>query len=164
MKHMWDRLRQTKLFQNRLFQSNFIQQFIKFGIVGLSNTVLSYVLYLFFLFLFEYVRAFPSYDYLVSSILTFCICTVWSYYWNNRFTFQREVGEHRNLWKSFIRTVISYSFTGLILHNILLYALVEWFGISKEIVPLINLIVTVPLNFLLNKYWAFNSGKRKTAD
>lgn len=140
---------------NRLFQNSLIRQFIKFGIIGLSNTALSYMLYLIFLYLFEKNGVSPDYDYLVSSVLTFYICTVWSFYWNNRFTFKREEGEQRNLWKAFVKTVISYSFTGLFLHNMLLYVFVEWFGISKTIVPLINLIVTVPLNFLMNKYWAF---------
>lgn len=148
-------IRHSKLFQNRLLQSSFVRQFLKFGIIGLSNTVLSYVLYLIFLSLLEKGGIFPDFDYLVSSVLTFCICTVWSFYWNNRFTFKKQEGEQRNLWKAFARTVASYSLTGLFLYNVLLYVLVEWFRISKTVVPLISLVVTVPLNFLLNKYWAF---------
>lgn len=141
--------------RDRLSHGGLFGQFVRFGLVGISNTALSYVLYLIFLQLFEGGEIFPEYDYLVSSVLTFCICTVWSFYWNNRFTFKKKEGEQRNLWMAFVRTVISYSLTGLFLHNLLLYALVEWFEISKRIVPLINLIATVPLNFLLNKYWAF---------
>ncbi len=144
-------------FLDRLFRNSSVIQFIKFGIIGFSNTVLSYILYLVFLYLFEKTESFPEYDYLVSSVFTFCICTVWSFYWNNRFTFRQEEGERRNRWKVFARTVVSYSFTGLFLHNVLLYALVEWFGIWKKVVPLINLVVTVPLNFILHKYWAFRS-------
>lgn len=152
-------MKRGRLFQTKLLQSALVRQFIKFGIIGLSNTGLSYVLYLIFLKFFESGRIFLKYDYLISSVLTFCICTVWSFYWNNRFTFRKEAGEQRNLPKAFIRTVASYSLTGLFLHNILLYVFVEWFDISKVIVPLINLCVTVPLNFLLNKYWAFGSKK-----
>lgn len=150
-------IRNSKLITSKLIQSGFVRQFVKFGIIGLSNTALSYVLYLLFLNLFIKKEFFPKYDYLVSSIITFCICTTWSFYWNNRFTFKRQEGEQRSLWKAFIRTGISYSLTGLFLHNMLLYVLVEWFAISKTIVPLLNLIVTVPLNFLLNKYWAFKN-------
>lgn len=138
-------------------KKNTIIQFLKFGIVGLSNTVLSYVLYLLFLKGFEHYDIFSDYDYLVSSIFTFCICTTWSFYWNNKFTFGRNNGEGYNAVKAFIKTVLSYSLTGLILHNILLYVLVEYMGIAKQVVPLINLVVTVPLNFLLNKYWAFRA-------
>lgn len=152
----------TKLFQTKLFQNSVTKQFIKFGIVGLSNTGLSYVLYLVFLFLFEKANFFGNFDYFVSSLLTFCICTVWSFYWNNRFTFKKEIGSQRNLWSSFIKTVISYSITGLFLHNALLYVFVEWVRISKHIAPLLNLIVTVPLNFVLNKYWAFGMSDKES--
>lgn len=140
---------------NWLFQNSIIKQFIKFGIIGLSNTALSYILYLFFLYLFEKYDLFVNYDYLISSVLTFAICIVWSFYWNNRFTFKSENSEQRNLWKVFVKTVISYSFTGFFVQNALLYIFVEWGGVRKTIVPLISLILTVPLNFLLNKYWAF---------
>lgn len=151
--HFW--VKMTSKIIRKLFQSNFIRQFIKFGIVGFSNTVLSYVLYLIFLHMFEETNIFPNYDYLASSVVTFCICAAWSFYWNNRFTFKREDRDQHNLQRTFAKTVISYSFTGLFLSNMLLYVFVEWCGISKTIVPLVNLIVTVPLNFLLNKYWAF---------
>ena len=146
-----------KIKDNRFFQNNTVKQFIKFGIIGFSNTVLSYVLYLVFLKLFERFGLFPQHDYIISSVCTFFICTVWSFYWNSRFTFKTGDGEKRNIIKAFVKTVISYSFTGLLLHNIILYVFVEWVHLPKEIVPLISLVVTVPTNFLLNKYWAFRS-------
>ena len=155
MNAIMEKIKQGRSFHTRLFQSGLAQQFIRFGIVGFSNTILSYVLYLIFLKGFERLCAFPSYDYLASSVLTFCICTVWSFYWNNRFTFKREARERRNIIKAFFKTVISYSFTGLLLQTALLYFLVEFVDMQKEIVPLFALTVTVPLNFLLNKYWAF---------
>lgn len=150
-----EKIEHNRLFQNKIFRSRFIRQFIKFGIIGVSNTLLSYVLYLIFLKMLENNHMIPDYDYLASSVLTFCICTVWSFYWNNRFTFKREDGEGRKLFKTFFKTVLCYSLTGLILQNILLYVLVEFMRLPKEIVPILILIVTVPLNFLLNKYWAF---------
>ena len=154
-----EKIENSKLFQSKLLQSSFVRQFIKFGIIGLSNTILSYVLYLVFLKLFEKFGFFPNYDYIVSSVLTFCICSVWSFYWNNRFTFKKTEGEERNILKTFIKTVMCYSLTGLLLNNAMLYLLVEFCGLAKEIVPLLILVVTVPLNFLLNKYWAF--GKKE---
>lgn len=156
---IWDKLLHTKLFRSSLFQNRVVQQFIKFGIIGLSNTGLSYILYLLFLFLFKRYNLFPDFDYLISSVLTFCICTVWSFYWNNRFTFKTELNEQRNVLQSFVKTVICYSFTGLFLHNALLYLFVEWCNLPKEVVPLLNLVITVPLNFAINKYWAFKTEK-----
>lgn len=34
------------------------------------------------------------------------------------------------------------------------------FGISKFIAPLINLIISVPVNFIMNKMWAFKTEKQ----
>ena len=143
--------------QRHLLKNEWIRQFLKFGIVGFSNTVLSYLLYLCFLYTFGERHIFPNYDYIVSSILTFFICSVWSFYWNNRVTFKKENNEKRDFVKAYIKMVLSYSLTGLLLHNTMLYVLVEFWHISKELVPLLILVVTVPVNFVLNKYWAFKS-------
>ena len=134
-------------------------QFIKFGVIGFTNTFLSYFLYLLFLNLFEKKGLFREIDYIVSSVIAFCISVVWSFYWNNRITFKMTNGEERHILGAFVKTVLCYSFTGLFLHNILLYIMVEWYNIPKTVVPLINLTVTVPLNFLLHKYWAFSQKK-----
>lgn len=53
-------------------------------------------------------------------------------------------------WKTFLKTYISYAGTGIVLSNILLAIWIEVFGIPKVIAPLINLMVTIPINFLIN--------------
>lgn len=50
-------------------------------------------------------------------------------------------------WKTFLKTYISYAGTGIVLSNILLAIWIEVFGISKVIAPLINLMVTIPINW-----------------
>jgi len=52
------------------------------------------------------------------------------------------------------KTYLSYAFSGLFLSSLLLYVWVDLCKISEFIAPLINLLVTVPLNFVLNKFWA----------
>lgn len=49
--------------------------------------------------------------------------------------------------------------TGLVLNNILLIVWVDIFKLNEALGPLINLLITIPLNFLLNKYWAYRSNK-----
>jgi putative flippase GtrA len=56
--------------------------------------------------------------------------------------------------KPFAKTVAAYGSTFL-LGTGLLYTMVDILGISQWVAPLINLCITIPLNFLLNKYWAF---------
>ena len=129
-------------------------QFVKFGIVGLSNTIISYLIYTFGLLGIKRIAPF-RYDYLAAQILAFVISVFWSYIWNSRAVFSVGNGEKRPFWRSLAKTYVSYSFTGLFLSAVLLWLWVNIFSISEFIAPLINLIITVPLNFLINKYWTF---------
>lgn len=126
---------------------NFMQ-FIKFGIVGVSNTMVAYVIYLICVLLGTH--------YLVGSIVGFVVSVLNSFYWNNKYVFKNnEASASRSIWKTLLKTFMAYGFTGLILANVLLVVWVDVLNISKIIAPLINLIITIPLNFVINKLWAF---------
>ena len=133
-----------------------LTQFVKFGIVGFSNTVISYVIYAVSLLTFEKRGWLPNYDYLVAQVIAFVLSVLWSFYWNNKYVFQKNENEERNILKALLKTYISYAFTGLFLSSILSALWVEVVHIPKLIAPIINLIVSVPLNFILNKFWAFS--------
>lgn len=132
-----------------------IIQFIKFGIVGLSNTIISYVIYAGGLMLFKKFDILPEYNYLLAQIIAFLLSVLWSFYWNNKKVFVPEEGKERSLWKALLKTYISYSFTGLFLNSILLILWVDILGISEFVAPVFNLLISVPLNFIINKFWAF---------
>ena len=132
-----------------------LMQFVKFGIVGVSNTVLSYVLYAVTLLGLQKAGILPKVDYLVAQVIAFVLSVLWSFYWNNKYVFTMEEGQSRNIWKALAKTYVSYSFTGLFLSSVLLFLWVQVLGISEFIAPIINLLVSVPLNFLINKFWAF---------
>ena len=74
-----------------------------------------------------------------------------------RFVFRSEnkktVLEHA---KSYCKTVVCYGVTGLILSPILKMLLVNW-QFQYWLASLASLIVTIPLNFVLNKFWAFRN-------
>lgn len=130
-------------------------QFVKFGIVGVSNTIISYVLYLLSLLAFQRLGVLPKSDYLVAQVISFVLSVAWSFYWNNKMVFVKEKGQERSIWKALIKTYISYSFTGLFLNSFLLILWVQILNISEFIAPIINLLISVPLNFIINKLWAF---------
>lgn len=132
-------------------------QFVKFGIVGVSNTIISYVLYAGSLLLFKKIAIFSKVDYLVAQGIAFVLSVAWSFYWNNKMVFVNEEEQERNLWKALIKTYISYSFTGLFLNSILLALWVKLLNVSEFVAPIFNLIISVPINFLINKFWAFRS-------
>ena len=137
-----------------------LMQFVKFGIVGLSNTVISYVIYVGTLILFQKNNLIPSVDYLVAQVIAFILSVLWSFYWNNKFVFEKADNEERNIVHALIKTYISYAFTGLFLNSIFSLLWVEVLGIPKIIAPIINLLVSVPLNFVMNKFWAFRKTEK----
>lgn len=132
-----------------------IIQFIKFGLIGVTNTVISYVLNVGVLLLLQPLEV--SWDYVAGNVIAFMISVLWSFYWNNRFVFVVREGEHRSAGKAILKTYISYGFTGIIINNLLSWMWIFFFNISKYIAPLINLIISVPLNFVINKLWAFKT-------
>lgn len=128
-------------------------QFVKFGLVGVSNTAISYLLYVGIIFLLSGLAW--KYDYILANIVAFTISVFWSFYWNNKYVFKKAENSRRNMWKALGKCFLSYGFTGFILENVLSYIWIDRVGISKYIAPLLNLVFTVPTNFLLNKLWAF---------
>lgn len=151
-------------------------QFIKFGMVGIVNTVLSYLIYNFCYYVFHS-------GVHIANITGFVITVFIAFLLQSRFVFkQDENAEKRVWWKVLIKTYISYSFTGLFLTELLLVlwlnvidlgrylgGIGEWlsgFGLNlrqedlaASLAPLLNMLVTIPLNFIINKFWAYRQKK-----
>ena len=128
-------------------------QFLKFGVVGATNTAVSYLFNILVIFLLS--KTGVSWDYIAGNVAGFIAGTLWSFVWNDRFVFneKREPGENKS--RILIKTFIVYGFTIILVSNVLSYVWINVFGISKYIAPILNLCISVPLNFILNKYWAF---------
>ena len=98
---------------------------------------------------------FPDIDLYIAQFSMFVLSVAWSFYWNNKMVFKQKDGEKRNILSALIKTYISYAFTSLILAEILLYLWCNLLGVNEYIAPIINLLITVPLNFFIQKFWAF---------
>lgn len=131
------------MINNRKDLLKLIIQFIKFGIVGVSNTLISLGIY--------YILIYFNVNYIVANTIGFIVSVLNAYYWNNKYVFNKS--EESNL-KPLIKTFASYGLT-FILSTVLLIIMVDYLNISQMIAPIVNLIITIPLNFLLNKFWAF---------
>ena len=129
------------------------KEFLQFGLVGVSNTIISYLLYVVTLLLVS--KSGVKFDYIIANIVSWLLSVLWSFYWNNKFVFKKEEGEKRNIWAALFKTYVSYGFTGLILKNILSVLWVSVLHISKMLAPIINLVISIPINFFMNKLWAF---------
>ena len=124
-------------------------QFVGFGLIGLLNTVLSYgitnVCY----------YAFGLHEQ-ISNLFAFLITVLISYLLNSRFVFEKD---KQPWYLALAKVYASYAFTELILMGGLLFIEERLFGIPHYIATFVNLIMTVPLNFLLNKFWAYRKRK-----
>lgn len=122
-------------------------QFMKFGLVGVSNTLVSWVCYYVILWMNEDL-------YLLGSIVGTVLSIANAFFWNDRFVFDGGKKDWKSKLKRLGKTYISYGGTSL-LGMALLWLEVSVLGMSKVWAPPINLLITIPLNFIINKFWTF---------
>lgn len=135
-------------------------QFVKFGIVGLSNTAITYGIDMFcYYVLFAHVFWPEDTKILITAVLAFVVSVTNSYYWNNRYVFGS--GERKTALQhlgAYLRTVMCYGLTGLLIGP----AIKLWLngcGMQYWLSSLASMVVTIPLNFAMNKFWAFRNNQ-----
>ena len=62
--------------------------------------------------------------------------------------------------KTYFKSLAAYGGT-FVLDSLLLILWVEFLGIPEALAPILNLCITIPVNFLVNKYWTFRKGKNR---
>ena len=122
--------------------------------MGVSNSLVNYVSYVTSLLLFRRILWFGDTDYLAAQIIAFVLSVLWSYYWNHRYVFV-EGGQNTNWIITLTKTFAAYSFTGLLLSEALLLLWVRVVGLSEFVAPILNILICLPINFLMNRFWAF---------
>lgn len=136
-------------------------QFVKFSLVGLMNLGVSYAVYI------SCCKLFDMSPYIANGA-AFIISVLNAYIWQTLFVF-REQHSTRPWWMTLLRTYAAYSFTGLFLTEVLTYAWLQVVGLggiigedlAVSLVPILNLVFTVPTNFLINKFWTYRERSRE---
>ena len=121
-----------------------VAQFMKFGIVGVSNTLISLGCY--------YVLVYFGVHYLIANAVGFVISVCNSYFWNSRYVFKDK--KEQSGVRAFIKVFCSYG-VSFCLSSVLMVVFVQLLGISEYLAPILRLVFTIPLNFVMNKLWAF---------
>ena len=119
-------------------------KFLRFLIVGVSNLLA--------FFIFYYILEFVWDNYQLSNIVAFIISSLNGYFWNKNWVFNNKKGSTFVIIKFYIVYMITW-----LLSALLLYFWIEILKISKNIAPIINLFITTPINYLLNKLWVFKN-------
>ena len=122
---------------------NTVVQFIKFGIVGASNTLISLLIY--------YIFILVGINYLVANISGYIISSIWGYVLNKMWVFKENKCDTK---VSICKYYIIYG-SSLLINLLSMYILVDQLNVSEIVSPLLTLCITIPYNFILNKVWAF---------
>jgi putative flippase GtrA len=118
-------------------------QFIKFGTVGISNTLLNFAVYTLLLKVF-------GVWYLAAAAIGFALGAVNGFLWNRRWTFRGHVGDALTP----VRWAIVQG-CGLALNAGLLYLWVAGVGVDKLLGEALSIVVVTTVTFLANRAWTF---------
>lgn len=134
----------------RIKLQNIIVQFLKFGIVGMINTLLSYGIYS--------IGILAGLDYFVCNTISLIITVYISFILNSKYVFHRQFNRHEYI-RALGKVYFSYAGTSWILSSFLLWIQIEKWGVNELVAPIFSLCITVPINFVANKFWTYRRKK-----
>jgi putative flippase GtrA len=120
-----------------------VVQFIKFGTVGISNTLLNFAIYTLLLKVF-------GVWYLAAAAIGFMVGAVNGFLWNRRWTFRGHVGDALTP----VRWAVVQG-CGLALNEGLLYMWVAGVGVDALVGQALAIVVVTTVTFLVNRAWTF---------
>lgn len=124
-----------------------VKQFIVFGIVGISNTIVDFVVFWLLIQL--------STHYIIANITAYSVGMLNSYFWNNAITFKSNTRQRDIVAvKRMIRFVV-WNGSMLLVSSILIYAVIEFMHWHALISKLAVTIVVLIIQFVGSKKWVF---------
>jgi putative flippase GtrA len=127
----------------RVLRMPVLLQFVKFGIVGVSNTLLFFAVYTLLLKVF-------GVWYLAASGIGFAVGAVNGFLLNRAWTFKEHQGDALTP----VRWCVVQG-CGLALNEALLYLCVDGVGLDKVIGQAIAIVIVVVITFFANRAWTF---------
>lgn len=124
-------------------------QFIKFGFVGASNTVMSFAIY--------YALIYININYIIANTLGYIISSLWGYMLNKKWVFKEGT---ETTTKSIVKYYIVYG-SSFLINTLCMYIFVDILRFSKVAAPILTMCITVPYNFIFNKIWTFSNKSRE---
>ena len=89
---------------------------------------------------------------LVSSLLGFFISVLNSFYWNNKFVFKKTT---RSILKPLLKSYVCYGSIFIMSYILNVFVFTKLLHLSHLYIPILQIFICTPLNFLSNKFWAF---------
>ena len=120
-----------------------INKFIKFGLVGVLNTLINWIIFA--------VLNFVGVYYIVANVIAYAIATANSYIWNSKWVFKYNGKDKKETTIKFI----ILNLIGLALNTAILYFLVDILLFNKLIGLVITTVIVMVINYIVNKIWVF---------
>ena len=109
---------------------------IRFIILGVINTTLTYFLYLIFLFLLPYVWAFS---------ITYLCGLVFIYFLSSYWVFKKKIAVKSGM------NFLIYHLAKYLVNILALWIFIDLIGLSEKIAPLIAIALLTPIFYLISK-------------
>ena len=125
------------------FINDDIIRFVKFGMVGVLNTLVNWSIF----FILETCGVY----YILANIISYSLSTIHSYLWNTLWVFKyKDKASTDNTFKFIVLNII-----GLCLNTGILYVLVDFFNLNKLFALIITTAIVMIINYAVNKVWVF---------
>ena len=124
----------------KIFKNKLLNQILKFGLVGGTAFVIDYVL-LYFCTEFLHIH------YLISSIISFTVSVIFNYILSIKWVF--DVKKKQDV-KDFVIFII-LSVIGLGINSLIMYVIVEKFGVYYMLSKIVSTAVVMVYNFITRK-------------
>lgn len=132
------------------------KQFFKFCVVGVSNTLISFAITYGLIFLVNSLNPKISINNSVliflASLLGFFVGGLNSYYWNNKYVFKKT--QKGNL-KPLLKSYLCYGTIYILSYFLNAFIFTKLLNLPNILIPILQLFICTPLNFIFNRFWAF---------
>lgn len=152
------------------------KQFLSFIIFGSINSVVYYLSYSLLVFL--------GMHYIPANAIGFVLSVISSFLLNSRLVFKEDSEKQKRVWwRVLLKVFMTNAFTGLLLTSLLLKLWLDIVHLSKAmepaslalsqsgikisaeelaeyVAPVINMLITTPMNFFINKFWTYRQNRK----
>lgn len=129
----------------RVLRTPLLVQFAKFGLVGVSNTLITLLVYA---LLWNVLGVW----YVAASAIGFAVGAVNGFLWNRAWTFKGHVGDALTPVRWFV-----VQGCGLLVNSALIYLFVDGAGLGKLVAQAATIAIVTVLTFIANRSWTFRA-------
>lgn len=124
-----------------------MQKLMKFGLVGVFNTIITIGSYMLLLQI--------GTNYILANVIGYVLGVLNSFYWNKKWVFQVKTSDKGMFFKFVVVNIITLS-----INTLTLYIIVNYTGLNNYVAQIFATGFGLVTNFYLNNKWTFLGNKK----